>query len=94
MSSHTKKNLDQVEDMAVKGGFSETQQARFPRTDLGTEQTGIAHLRIKPGRREAFAHRHRTAEEVIVVLSGSGRVKLDEDLVALEVGKGREDAER
>jgi mannose-6-phosphate isomerase-like protein (cupin superfamily) len=69
--------------MAVKGGFSETQEARFPRTDLETEQTGLAHLRIKPERREAFAHRHHTAEEVIVVLSGAGRVRLDADLVEL-----------
>jgi mannose-6-phosphate isomerase-like protein (cupin superfamily) len=38
---------------------------------------------VKPGRREAFAHRHRDAEEVFLVLSGSGRVKLDDELVEL-----------
>lgn len=38
---------------------------------------------MKPGQREAFAHRHRTAEEIYVVLSGSGAVKLDDDLVDL-----------
>jgi mannose-6-phosphate isomerase-like protein (cupin superfamily) len=81
--SYTKVNLRQVEDMAVKHGFADHQEARFPRTDLGAEQTGVAYLVIKPGRREAFAHRHRTAEEVYVVLSGSGRVKLDRELVEL-----------
>jgi uncharacterized cupin superfamily protein len=30
-------------------------------------------LIVKPGRREAFAHRHRTAEEIYVVLAGTGR---------------------
>src|ERR1700704_4744712 len=69
--------------MAVKHGFSENQEARFPRADLGTEQTGVAYLVIKPNRREAFAHRHREAEEVYVVLVGSGRVKLNEELVDL-----------
>jgi mannose-6-phosphate isomerase-like protein (cupin superfamily) len=39
---------------------------------------------VKPGKRHAFAHRHQEAEEVYVVLSGSGRVKLDDEIV--EVG--------
>ncbi|HZE04551.1 MAG TPA: cupin domain-containing protein [Solirubrobacteraceae bacterium] len=80
---YAKKNLRDVEDSAPKFGLSETQQARFARADLGIEQTGINYLIIKPGRREAFAHRHREAEEVYVVLAGSGRVKLDEDVVQL-----------
>ena len=63
--------------------MSETQEARFPRSDLGAEQTGINFLTVKPSRREAFAHRHRTAEEIYVVLAGSGWVKLDDDLVEL-----------
>src|SRR6516164_11702051 len=81
--SHTKKNLRDVDDSAVRYGLSDTQQARFARRDLGAEQTGVTYLIIKPGRREAFAHRHREAEEVYVVLAGSGRVKLDDRLVAL-----------
>ena len=81
--TYAKKNLRDVEDMAVRFGFSKSQEARFPREDLGAEQTGLNYLTIKPGRREAFAHRHRTAEEIYVVLSGSGRVKLDAELVEL-----------
>jgi mannose-6-phosphate isomerase-like protein (cupin superfamily) len=80
---YAKKNLRDVEDMAVKHGLSDAQQARFPRADLGAEQTGINYLMIKPGQREAFAHRHREAEEVYVVLSGSGRVKLDDEMTDL-----------
>lgn len=80
---YAKKNLRDVEDMAVRFGFSKSQEARFPAQDLGAEQTGMNYLIIKPGQREAFAHRHRTAEEIYVVLSGSGRVKLDEERVEL-----------
>jgi mannose-6-phosphate isomerase-like protein (cupin superfamily) len=92
--SYTKKNLRDVEDSAVKFGLSDAQEARFPRRDLAAEQTGITHLIIKPGRREAFAHRHRDAEEVYVVLGGSGRVKLDDEIIdlngldAVRVGPG------
>jgi uncharacterized cupin superfamily protein len=80
---YAKKNLRDVDDQAVKHGLSETQEARFPRADLGAEQTGMNFLKVKPGRREAFSHRHKTAEEIYVVLGGSGRVKLDDELVEL-----------
>ena len=92
--SYTKKNLRDVEDSAVKFGLSDAQEARFARRDLAAKQTGLTHLIIKPGQREAFAHRHRDAEEVYVVLAGSGRVKLDDDMVdlteldAVRVGPG------
>jgi mannose-6-phosphate isomerase-like protein (cupin superfamily) len=80
---YAKKNLRDVEDSAVRFGLSRTQEARFPQAALGAEQTGINFFTVKPSQREAFAHRHRTAEEIYVVLSGSGRVKLDDNLVEL-----------
>jgi uncharacterized cupin superfamily protein len=80
---YAKKNLRDVQDSAVGHGLSETQEARFPRRDLGAEQTGMNFLIVKPGQREAFAHRHRTAEEIYVVLAGTGGVKLDNELVEL-----------
>ena len=80
---YAKKNLRDVEDMAAKNGLSAHQEARFPRIDLGADQNGLNYLIVKPREREAFAHRHRTAEEIYVVLSGSGRVKLDDVLVEL-----------
>lgn len=82
--SYAKKNLREVQDSAVEHGLSQSQEARFPRADLGAEQTGMNYLVVKPGQREAFAHRHQTAEEIYVVLSGAGRVKLDDELVELE----------
>jgi mannose-6-phosphate isomerase-like protein (cupin superfamily) len=81
--SYAKKNLYDVDDSALEHGLSDSQEARFPREDLGAERTGFNYLIVKPGQREAFAHRHREAEEVYLVLSGSGRVKLDDQLVEL-----------
>jgi uncharacterized cupin superfamily protein len=81
--SYAKKNLREVKDSAAEHGLSIHQEARFPQQDLGAEQTGINFLMVKPGQREAFAHRHRTAEEIYVVIDGNGCVKLDDDLVEL-----------
>ena len=73
-------NIDAVEDQAPKFGLSETGEARFARTDLDARDTGVGHQRLLPGRRQAFGHRHQRAEEVYFVLSGSGRVRIDDEI--------------
>ena len=81
---YTLKRLTDVEDSAPKFGFSDVQEARFANDDLETERTGVSHHRVKSGKRQAFAHRHDDAEEVYVVLAGSGRVKLDDEILEIE----------
>jgi mannose-6-phosphate isomerase-like protein (cupin superfamily) len=77
---YTIKNLREVEDQAPKFGFDEVQEARFPYRDLEAETIGMAFHRVKPGQRQGFAHRHQQAEEIYVVISGAGRIKLDGDV--------------
>lgn len=77
---YTIKNLTEVEDMAASQGFGEVQEARFAHEDLDAEQSGISLQKVKPGKRHAFAHRHKEAEEVYVVIRGSGRVKLGDEV--------------
>jgi mannose-6-phosphate isomerase-like protein (cupin superfamily) len=79
--SHTIRNLRDMEDLAAKHGLSETQEARFAHEDLEAETTGVSLQTVKPGKRHAFAHRHKQAEEIYVVLSGGGRIKLDDEVV-------------
>jgi mannose-6-phosphate isomerase-like protein (cupin superfamily) len=74
------KNLREVQDVAPKFGFSEVQEARFPREDLNAETIGLAFHRVRAGRRQAFAHRHEQAEEIYVILAGSGRIKLGDEI--------------
>jgi mannose-6-phosphate isomerase-like protein (cupin superfamily) len=78
--SYAIKNLREVEDSAPKFGFSETQEAHFAHGELGAETTGFSYHVVKPGKRQGFAHRHENAEEVYVVVSGAGRVKLDDEV--------------
>jgi uncharacterized cupin superfamily protein len=76
----TIKNLAELEDLAIRFGYSDHQEMRVPREDLGAERTGLSHQRVKPGKRHAFGHRHKEAEEIYVVLAGSGRVRLDDEI--------------
>ena len=77
MTDYTIANLDEVEDLAASRGL-DFGAVRFPRTAVDAERTGFAHLRILPDKHQSFGHRHQDAEEVYLVLSGSGAVKLDD----------------
>ena len=81
--SYTHKKLPEVEDSAPGFGLAEVQEARFGNDDLQTQDTGFAYHRLKAGRKQGFAHKHQDAEEVYVVLAGSGRMKLDDDVIDL-----------
>jgi mannose-6-phosphate isomerase-like protein (cupin superfamily) len=83
-ASYTHKKLAEVEDSAVKFGISETQEARFATEALDAQDTGFSHQLVKAEKRQAFAHKHENAEEVYVVIAGSGRAKLDDDVIELE----------
>ena len=85
MTGYTVRNLKEIEDSAVGGGLSPELEARFARKPLEAEQGGLSYQRFAPGYRSTFGHRHEDQEEVYVVLAGSGRMKLDDDVV--EVGQ-------
>jgi mannose-6-phosphate isomerase-like protein (cupin superfamily) len=77
----TKVSLGTVEDVAPANGFGERWEARVAREALGARTTGVTLFNLRPGRRSPFTHRHRKAEEVYVVLRGTGRAKLDGEIV-------------
>jgi quercetin dioxygenase-like cupin family protein len=81
--SYTIKNLTETTDSAPKFGLGELGEAHFPREELGAETTGLSYQVLKPGKRQAFGHCHDKAEEVYVVLSGAGRVRLDDEIVEI-----------
>lgn len=80
--SYTIKNLRQVDDMAPRFGLDSVLEARFPWRDLNAQDTGLAYHVIKPGQR-GKAHRHEAAEEIYVVINGSGRAVLDGEIIEL-----------
>jgi uncharacterized cupin superfamily protein len=51
---------------------------------LGLEKAALSYQRIPPGYRFPYGHMHRTQEEVYVVIRGSGRMKVDDEIVEVE----------
>ena len=78
--AYTKVNIDTLEDQAAGYGL-QSQEARFPRRELGAERIGMGHYLVRPGQRLEFGHRHRSMEEAYVVLEGSGRFRVDDETV-------------
>ncbi len=85
-SGYTYIKLDEVEDAAVPNGFGHRWEARVAREPLDAEQTGLTLFRLRAGRRSPFCHRHTDAEEVYVILQGSGKMKLDDEIIEVRTG--------
>ena len=81
MSRFASVNLLEVEDSG--GGRVPGLQARFGRKHLDSRDLGVSLFRYEPNLRTAMAHSHREQEEAYVVVAGSGRVLLDDQVLKL-----------
>ncbi len=80
MSDYTHLNLKEVEDQAPKFGLSPDLEFRMGRVPLDMEQAGLSYMRVAPNYRIPFGHNHKNQEEVYVVVAGSGRVKVGDEV--------------
>lgn len=81
MSRFTTVNLLDVENSL--GDKAPGIQLRFGRKHLDSRDLGISHIRLEPNLRSPFPHSHREQEEAYVVVAGSGRVLLDNEVLEL-----------
>jgi mannose-6-phosphate isomerase-like protein (cupin superfamily) len=58
-------------------------EGRFGRKYLDSRDLGVSHFRYAPNLRSPMAHSHREQEEAYVVVAGSGRVLLDDEVLEL-----------
>jgi mannose-6-phosphate isomerase-like protein (cupin superfamily) len=83
--SYRKANLkNDVENSAPKFDMPTEMEARFARRALGGETLGLSHMKLAPNFRIPFGHKHSGQEEVYVVVAGSGRVKVGDEVVELD----------
>jgi quercetin dioxygenase-like cupin family protein len=81
MPGFTVKNLKDVDDSAADRGSG--LEARFARKHLDSDHLGVSYFRYDPNFRTPFGHRHREQEEAYVVVAGSGRAKLEDEVIEL-----------
>ena len=81
----THKNLKaDLEDVGSNFDGSPDLEFRLATGALELESSGLGYQRIPPGYRFPYGHTHKTQEEVYVVVRGSGRMKLDDEVIELE----------
>ena len=77
-SDYAIKNFDDIEASGAEGI-----DGRFSRKFLDSTQLGVSRWRYEPGT-QTLGHRHKVQEEVYTVINGSGRVKLDDEIIELK----------
>src|SRR2546421_12432853 len=82
MAGYTKLNLrEDVEDQAPNFGLGENLEARMARVPLELEHSGVSYQRLAPNYRVPFGHRHKTQEEIYILISGSLRAQTAAEIV-------------
>jgi mannose-6-phosphate isomerase-like protein (cupin superfamily) len=85
MAAYTTAKLTEVENQGVHFGLDEKDLTiRMARVPLDCSDCGISHLRFGPGFRQPMGHAHKRQEEIYVLVTGSARIKIGDDIVDLE----------
>jgi mannose-6-phosphate isomerase-like protein (cupin superfamily) len=82
LAGYTKLNLKDVENQSPKFGLNEM-EFRSARVPLELENSGLSYLRVDPNYRVPFGHKHHVQEEVYILISGSARLKLDDEVIEM-----------
>jgi quercetin dioxygenase-like cupin family protein len=82
MADWTKRNFEDIED---RSPADVPMRWLFSRNAVGSKQVGVSRFSYEPGGRMPFGHRHAVQEEVYVVVAGSGRAKLDDEIIPIGV---------
>jgi len=80
---YTLTNIKDLEDIGPAFGGAPDLEFRAATKPLELEKAAVSYQRVPAGERFPFGHTHETQEEVYVVVRGSGRMKLDDEIVEL-----------
>jgi quercetin dioxygenase-like cupin family protein len=78
MADYAMVNLLDIENAV--GDRVQGLEGRFARKHLGSTELGVSRFTYAPNVRMPGGHSHREQEEAYVVVSGSGRIRLDDEI--------------
>jgi mannose-6-phosphate isomerase-like protein (cupin superfamily) len=80
----TRRNIkEDLEDIGSRFDGPPNLEFRAATKALELEKAALSYQSIPPDYRFPYGHSHQTQEEVYVVVRGSGRMKVDDDIVEL-----------
>ena len=77
MPDWTKSNFEDLKD---RSPAAVPMRWLFSRNEVRSRQVGVSRFSYEPGARMPFGHRHAEQEEVYVVVAGSGRILLGDEV--------------
>jgi mannose-6-phosphate isomerase-like protein (cupin superfamily) len=83
MGDYTRVNLKEVEDQAPKFGMDDL-EFRTAREPLELSNSAVSYMRLSPNYRLPFGHTHNTQEELYVLVDGTARLKLGDEVIDLK----------
>jgi mannose-6-phosphate isomerase-like protein (cupin superfamily) len=85
MAGYTMQNLKEIENQGVNFGLDENDiQLRMAKDPLECADCGLTYLRLGPGWRTPFGHNHKTQEEIYILVNGSARMKIEDEVVEMK----------
>jgi mannose-6-phosphate isomerase-like protein (cupin superfamily) len=75
---------EDLEDIGLRFDGAPDLEFRSATKPLKLEKCALSYQRVPPGYRFPYGHTHRTQEEVYVIVRGSGRMKVDDEIVELK----------
>ncbi len=84
MADYKVVKVSDVPDQGPNLGVAPNVEIRFLRNDLGCESCGVSYIRLAPNHRQASGHRHKVQEEIYMLVSGTARAKVGDDVVEME----------
>jgi mannose-6-phosphate isomerase-like protein (cupin superfamily) len=74
---------DDLEDLGPRFDGAPDLEFRAATKALGMEKSALSYQRVPPGYRFPYGHTHLKQEALYVVVRGSGRMKVDDEIVEL-----------
>ncbi|SRR6266540_1750086 len=85
MGDYSVVNLKDVENQGPNFGLDPADiEFRMARVALDCKNSGVSYLKLGPGWRMPFGHVHKQQEEIYVLVNGSARMKLDDEVIELQ----------
>jgi mannose-6-phosphate isomerase-like protein (cupin superfamily) len=85
MAGYTVKNLKEIENQGVNFGLDESDiEVRMAKDPLECTGCGVSYMKLGPGYRPPFGHAHKTQEEIYILVNGSARMKLEDEVVDMK----------
>jgi mannose-6-phosphate isomerase-like protein (cupin superfamily) len=82
VAEYTAVNLREVDNQGHNFGIEERDfELRMARVALDCQDCGVTYQRLAPNWRQPYGHRHKRQEEIFVLVTGSARMKLDDEVV-------------